>query len=452
TLAANVFSVGCSLATAALVIRWKGLLLLPVVAVYVAIGRFYIAPARELQRLSKTTIAPVLNHLAESIDGASVVRAFGPHQVQRFFGTNSVKLDANHRIWYAQTYVSQWFSLRIQLVGSLLLLVVTYSLVLLRHQLGVAIIGLAFSYALKVSTNLEGIVRVLTRVETMMVSPERMQEYIDIEQEAPDRLPMFDPPAHPEWPSVGAVTFDKVSFRYKPGGDLVLRDLSFAVTGGQKIGIVGRTGAGKSSLTMALFRINELASGSISIDGVNAGLIGLKALREKLSIIPQTPVLFKGPLRDYLDPFDEFQDEQLWEAIRQVGLSARVAEDERKLMLVVEENGENFSVGERQMLCMARALLRQSRIVIFDEATAAIDRETDQKLQRVIRTAFSTSTVLTIAHRLDTILDSDRIVVLDGGRLVEFAPPDELVRKGHGHFFELMREGGYLDKFEAQRA
>ncbi|KAL3664789.1 hypothetical protein V7S43_009969 [Phytophthora oleae] len=450
TLAANVFSVGCSLATAAFLIRWKGFLLLPVIAVYVAVGSFYISPARELQRLSKTTISPVLNHMSESVDGASVVRAFG--QVQRFFHVSDAKLDANHKIWYAQIYVSQWFSLRIQLVGSLLLLVVTSSLVLLHRQLNVAIIGLAFSYSLKIAANLEGIVRSLTRIETVMVSPERIQEYIEIEQEAPYRVPMMDPPAHVEWPSVGSIVFDKVSFRYKEGGDLVLRQLSFSVDGGQKIGIVGRTGAGKSSLTMALFRINELASGKVLIDGVDVSRIGLKSLREKLSIIPQTPALFKGPLRDYLDPFDEFTDEELWGSIREVGLIERIAEDNKKLLMIVEENGENFSVGERQMLCMARALLRHSRVVVFDEATAAIDRETDQKLQRVIRTAFAKSTVLTIAHRLDTILDSDRILVLDGGRAVEFESPAKLVGKGQGHFFELMREGGYLDKFKASVA
>ncbi|KAL4094548.1 hypothetical protein PRIC1_010209 [Phytophthora ramorum] len=207
TLVANAFSVGCSLATAAFLIQWKGLMLLPVIAVYLAVGSFYISPARELQRLSKTTQAPVLNHMSESVDGASVVRAFG--QVERFFETSSAKLDANHKIWYAQVYVSQWFSLRIQLVGSLLLLVVTSSLVLLHRQLNAAIIGLAFSYSLKIAANLEGIIRSLTRIETVMISPERMQEYIDIEQEAPDRVKMMDPSAQLDWPSIGSIAFDK---------------------------------------------------------------------------------------------------------------------------------------------------------------------------------------------------------------------------------------------------
>ncbi|GMF44196.1 unnamed protein product [Phytophthora fragariaefolia] len=417
TLAANVFSVGCSLATAAFLIRWKAILLVPVIAIYLAVGSFYISPARELQRLSKTTLAPVLNHMTESADGAvrvTVVFSSDPACGEPFAAGCHV---------FSGTFAP---AARCRY-----------------DRLGV-------SYSLKIAANLEGIIRSLTSIETIMVSPERIQEYIDIDQEAPGRVPMMDPPSQLKWPTKGSITFNNVSFRYKQGGELVLRNLTFAVKGGQKIGIVGRTGAGKSSLTMALFRINELTTGSILIDGVDVGKIGLKSLREKLSIIPQTPVLFKGPLRKYLDPFDEFDDVQLWESIREVGLIDRISEDENKLVMIVEENGENFSVGERQMLCMARALLRHSRIVIFDEATAAIDHETDQKLQRVIRTAFGQSTVLTIAHRLDTILDSDRILVLDGGHLVEFASPVELVRKGKGHFFELMREGACLDRLDDQ--
>lgn len=281
-----------------------------------------------------------------------------------------------------------------------------------------------------------------------MVSPERLQQYIDVPQEAPHHIPLVDPPAYSEWPSSGSIQFEDVCFRYKENDPIVLKNLSFSVEGGEKVGIVGRTGAGKSSLTMALFRINELISGIIRIDGVDISQIGLKALREKLSIIPQHPVLFKGPLRSYLDPFMEFSDDELWRSIQHVGLSDRIGLEDKKLECVVEENGENFSVGERQMLCMARALLRRSRIIILDEATAAIDHETDKFLRKVIRTAFSKSTVLTIAHRLDSVLDSDKILVLDNGQAVEFASPQELVTKGGGHFYELMHEGRFLDKLK----
>ncbi|ETP29613.1 hypothetical protein F442_21248 [Phytophthora nicotianae P10297] len=449
-MSSTIFSVGCSAVTAAIVIRWKGLLLLLVAYLYYRIGSFYIRPARELQRLSKTTQAPVLNHLSETVDGGAVIRAYGRGHVHRFQVTHSAKLDENNKIWFGQLCVSQWFSLHIQLVGSLLVLVVTASLVLLRHQLGAAVIGLAFSYALKVSQNLERLVQALSQVEPMMVSPERLQEYADIIQEAPSRLPL-DPPSkiHPKtWPSAGSIEFNHVNFRYKDQGQLVLRDLSFSVHSSEKLGIVGRTGAGKSSLTMALFRINELAAGSIYIDGVDVSTIGLTTLREKLSIIPQNPVLFKGTLRNYLDPFDDFSDDELWTCLRQVGLGSRIETEDGKLDALVEENGENYSVGERQMLCMVCSLLRKSRIVIFDEATAAVDHATDQALQRVIREVFKDSTGLSIAHRLDTILDSDRILVMDDGSVKELASPAELIRKGEGHFFDLMEEGGYLDRFQ----
>lgn len=451
-MSSTIFSVGCSTATAAIVIRSKGFLLLPIVYLYYRIGSFYIRPARELQRLSKTTQAPVLNHLSEAVDGGAVIRAYGRGHVDRFQIINSIKLDENSKIWYGKLCVSQWFSLHIQLVGSVLVLIVTASLVLLRHQLGAAVIGLAFSYALKVSQNLERLVQALSQVEPMMVSPERLQEYADIVQEAPSRRPLDPPsPSHPEeWPSAGSIEFNNVSFRYKDQGQLVIRDLSFTVRGGEKLGIVGRTGAGKSSLTMALFRINELAAGSISIDGVDISTIGLTTLREKLSIIPQNPVLFKGTLRNYLDPFGDFNDDELWTCLRRVGLGSRIEAEGGKLDALVEENGDNFSVGERQMLCMVCSLLRRSRIVIFDEATAAVDHATDQALQRVIREVFKSSTVLTIAHRLDTILDSDRILVMDDGQAKEISTPTELVQKGEGHFFDLMEEGGYLDRFQEQ--
>ncbi|EQC24811.1 ATP-binding cassette, subfamily C (CFTR/MRP), member 5, partial [Saprolegnia diclina VS20] len=243
-----------------------------------------------------------------------------------------------------------------------------------------------------------------------------------------------------------SLKFENVSFRYKPNDPLVLKDLNFDIRSGEKIGIVGRTGAGKSSLTMALFRINEIASGHMYMDGVDTKSVGLKTLRESMAIIPQNPILFKGTLRNYLDPFDDYSDDQLWDALTKVRMQTRVSTEELKLESPIEENGENYSVGERQMLCMARALLRQSKIVVMDEATAAIDHETDQNLQQVIRTAFANSTVLTVAHRLDTVLDCDRIMVFDQGRCVQCDTPQSLIDAGEGIFFELCDEGGYLDR------
>ncbi|RLN98500.1 hypothetical protein BBJ28_00026315, partial [Nothophytophthora sp. Chile5] len=249
-----------------------------------------------------------------------------------------------------------------------------------------------------------------------------------------------------EWPQHGSIQFDNVVFNYKEGGAPVLKGLSFDIKSDEKIGIVGRTGAGKSSLTMALFRINELVSGRILIDGVDIATMPLHTLRSRMSIIPQSPVLFKGTLRAYMDPFDEFTDADVWSAFDKVDMKEQVGALENQLSFELSENGENFSVGERQMLCMARALLTRSRIVVMDEATASIDHATEKKLQEMITRDFQDATVLTIAHRLATVLESDRIMVLSDGKVVEFASPKELVQDPSGVFYELAKEGGYLDR------
>lgn len=234
-------------------------------------------------------------------------------------------------------------------------------------------------------------------------------------------------------------------FRYEDGGLSVLKGVSFAINSKEKVGIVGRTGAGKSSLTMALFRINELASGRILIDGVDIASLSLQALRSRLSIIPQAPVLFKGALRSYIDPFDEFTDAQIWESLAKVGMKDQVAALKHQLQFELSENGDNFSVGERQLLCMARALLTRSRIVVMDEATASIDHATEHKLQEMIAHDFEDATVLTIAHRLATVLKSDRVLVMNEGRAIEFDSPKKLAQDPSGVLYQLVKDGGYLN-------
>ncbi|KAJ0406074.1 hypothetical protein ATCC90586_005898 [Pythium insidiosum] len=450
TMLAVTFSNGCTLFTAAAVTKFFGLLIIPILFVYVRVGLFYLRPARELQRLQKTTQSPVLGHVAEAIDGTLIVRAFGSDQVMRFVEQNFDKIDANNRVVHLSIYTGQWFALRMQLLGGVIVVLIAGALVAMRSTLSAGVIGLAFNYALAVDQGLETLIQAWSWLEQAMVSPERIQEYIDVAGEAPHELPA---PAgfEPSWPSRGEVVFENVSFRYRQDSDLVLRGVSFRLTPGEKIGIVGRTGAGKSSLTMALFRINELAAGRVVIDGVDTSRLGLRTLRGRLSIITQTPVLFKGTLRGYLDPFDEQTDDSLWVALRKVGLAEQIGALDGKLLAALEENGENFSVGERQMLCMARALLSDARVVIMDEATAAIDHDTDQRLQRVIRTEFAKSTMLTIAHRLDTVLDADRIMVLDAGRIAEFDAPSALLAKRKGHLYDLAKEGGYLDRLPGHK-
>uniref|UniRef100_K3WSA8 Uncharacterized protein n=1 Tax=Globisporangium ultimum (strain ATCC 200006 / CBS 805.95 / DAOM BR144) TaxID=431595 RepID=K3WSA8_GLOUD len=448
------FNLGCvlvavitttfQLATAIYVIQYVGLLLVPLAVVYVWIGHIYLMPSREIARLLKVAASPVLSHVSQSEEGVLVLRAFGPRFVQRAIAESFKRIDNNNRAWYADALVNQWFGIRIQLVGCGVVILVVSAVVWLKDVLSPGLVGLAFMYAVSNDEELIYLVRVWARLELSMVSPERILEYVGIEPEGHDKIVTFDPSAT-NWPRHGSITFENVVFSYKPGGALVLKGVSFEIQENEKIGIVGRTGAGKSSLTMALFRINELVAGRILIDGMDISRMHLQTLRSRLSIIPQSPVLFKGSMRAYMDPFEDYDDAAIWTAFEKVGMKDMVSSLDSKLDHELSENGENFSVGERQMLCLARALLRRSRVVVMDEATASIDHGTEKKLQAMIAHEFANATVVTIAHRLATVLESDRVLVLENGNVVEFGAPRSLVQNGDGGmFYELAKEGGYL--------
>ena len=257
----------------------------------------------------------------------------------------------------------------------------------------------------------------------------------------------MDPEKRPqaEWPEVGNVSFKNFGLRYREGLDLVIKNISCSILGGEKIGIVGRTGAGKSSLTVALFRIVEAAEGLIEIDDTDISKIGLHDLRNKLTIIPQDPVLFSGSLRMNLDPFNKHKDQELWQVLELSNLKDFVNGLEKGLLHEISEGGENLSVGQRQLVCLARALLRKTKVLILDEATAAVDLETDDLIQSTIRKEFANCTVLTIAHRLNTIMDYDKIMVLDRGELKEFNTPNILLEDPQSIFYSLAKDAGLID-------
>ncbi|CAK4498421.1 unnamed protein product [Aphanomyces euteiches] len=439
----STFLTVCTMATAIYMTQALGLFILPLVYLYIAMGYFYVKPLRELERVNKITMSTLLNLISEAIEGVLVIPSFGDKQLRRFQRLHFRNVDISNESMFAKEITTQWFALRIQLTSAAVLLIVSTSLVVMRGQLTAGLMGLCLNYVFSSLDLLEYLIPAYAKFETFMVSPERVIEYCKIEPEAPR---LISGAVTKEWPTKGDIVFQNVGFRYKENDPLVLKDVNVHIQAGEKIGVDGRTGAGKSSLTMALFRINELATGCIKIDGMDIAKVVVKTLRSGNAIIPQMPVLFKGTLRNYLDPLGEFSDDQLMSCLRKVELVERISGN---LECPVEENGENFSVGERQMLCMARALLRQAKIVVMDEATASIDHTTDQNLQRVIRKEFASSTVLTIAHRLDTVLDCDRILVFDHGRLEQCDSPKSLISQGNGIFFELCREGGYLDKLTA---
>lgn len=268
-----------------------------------------------------------------------------------------------------------------------------------------------------------------------------MEEYADLPQEAPLKTMDVDP----EWPQEGIIEFKDFQVRYREGLDLVLKGISFKCNSVEKIGIVGRTGAGKSSMTLSLFRIIEASGGKIMIDGIDISTMGLHSLRSKLTIIPQDPVLFSGTLRLNLDPFNSYSDDAVWTALEHSHLKIFVQQLTDGLNYKVSEGGENLSVGQRQLVCLARALLRKTKVLILDEATAAVDVETDELIQNTIRVEFKDCTILTIAHRLNTIMDSDRIIVLDQGKIVEFDRPDVLLSNKDSIFYGMAKSAGLLN-------
>lgn len=282
-----------------------------------------------------------------------------------------------------------------------------------------------------------------SELETNIVAVERVNEYTEVENEA-RWITEHRPPDG--WPTAGKISFENYKVRYRPELDLILHGITCDIESTEKIGIVGRTGAGKSSLTNCLFRIIEAANGRILIDGIDISTLGLHDLRSRLTIIPQDPVLFSGTLRMNLDPFEKFRDEEIWRVLELAHLKDFVTSLPSRLEHEVAEGGENLSLGQRQLLCLARALLRKSRILILDEATAAVDLETDDLIQSTIRKEFAHCTVLTIAHRLNTILDSSRVMVLDSGKIVEFDSPNALLNKENGHFYSMAKDAGIYAK------
>ncbi|KAJ2804742.1 hypothetical protein H4R20_002383 [Coemansia guatemalensis] len=281
-------------------------------------------------------------------------------------------------------------------------------------------------------------VRFYSDMELSMTHLERAVEYADLPSEAANVIENNRPKQ--TWPEQGIVEFKNYSARYRDGLELVIKDLSFRVQPRQKVGIVGRTGAGKSSLTLALFRIIEAASGQILIDGEDIFKYGLFDVRSKLSIIPQDPMLFAGTVRENLDPFNSYSDQDIWRALEQAHLADYIRTKDERLEFMVTQGGENFSAGQRQLICLARALLKHAKVLVLDEATAAIDNATDEIIQQTIRAEFKDCTVLTIAHRLNTVIDSDMVLVIDAGRLAEYDTPQNLLANKESIFSKLINE------------
>lgn len=532
----SMFATGFSLLGALMAVigitRYLIFILIPLTYIYILVMNKYLKVSREIQRMTQTTQSPVLTYMSECTDGLYIIRAFGPATLKYCINRNEMLINTNSRVTYLSSAANAWFVLRIQLIGaSVLLFIVVFTCV---HVSNVSsgLVGLSISYGLSICNELQGLVMMWSWFENSMISPERIIEYIDIPVEGTDFQKQLyrggntypevvvqdenvvnNPVIHNScsssnksmvmpkpWPSNGNISFNNVCFRYQPDSELVLKNITFEVEGGSKIGICGRTGSGKSTISLCLFRIAELTSGSIFIDGVDISTVDLFSLRSGLEIVPQNPVLFRGTLKNYLDPFNEFTYDEIFSSIKKcnlmdvlkkmynndcseesdknsstfkevsssIGINYDSSDDNRSrttsesvdssgtfnsnstnfdgtrtddlkniLNSEIAENGSNLSVGERQIIVLCRAILRKAKFLVLDEATANVDFATDQHIQQVLRDEFQFATVFTIAHRIDTIINSDKVLVLSAGKVVEFDRPDALLKRDSSLFSEL---------------
>ncbi|EFE45142.1 hypothetical protein TRV_00080 [Trichophyton verrucosum HKI 0517] len=468
---------------------------------YIALGAFYINTSRDLKRLESIQRSPLYQQFGETLNGVVTIRAYGDGA--RFILDNHGLINTYNRPYIYLWAANRWLAFRIDIIGALVSFFAAVFLILSARKVDAGAAGLAMTYAITFSENILWLVRLYSENEQNMNSVERVEEYMKVEQEAPALIAETKPAG--VWPSKGAVKFVDYSTRYRPDLDRVLKNVSFEIQPGQRVGIVGRTGAGKSSLALALFRGLEAETGKILIDDVDIGLIGLRDLRQNITIVPQDPTLFTGTIRTNLDPFGLFTDEEIFTALRQVHLigpagseeieppsSSSAAENAEPAQLLLEddttantpqdsntlvgtangsttdtdfgaahlqdnkniflnlesaitESGSNLSQGQRQLLCLARALLKSPKVLLMDEATASIDYATDSKIQDTLRELRGNNTILTIAHRLQTIIDYDKVLVLDHGEVKEYDGPWQLINQEGGIFRSMCENSGNME-------
>ncbi|KAK9665352.1 hypothetical protein RND81_14G106700 [Saponaria officinalis] len=421
-----------------IIITWQVLFVsIPMIYVALLLQRYYFATAKELMRLNGTTKSFVANHLAESVAGAMTIRAF--KEEDRFFAQNLKLIDTNASPYFHNFTANEWLIQRIEILTACVLSSAALFMVLLpTGTFSSGFIGMALSYGLTLNVSMVFSIQHQCTTANYIISVERLDQYMHIPSEAPEVVENNRPPL--SWPSDGKIEITDLQIRYRPDMPLVLRGISCTFEGGNKISIVGRTGSGKTTLIGVLFRLVEPVGGKIVVDGIDLCTIGLHDLRSRFGIIPQDPTLFNGTVRFNLDPLCQHNDDELWEVLGKCQLKVAVQEKEQGLDSKVVEDGSNWSMGQRQLFCLGRALLRRSRVLVLDEATASIDNVTDLILQKIIRTEFADCTVITVAHRIPTVMDCTKVLAISDGKLVEYDEPMKLMKMEGSLFGQLVKE------------
>ncbi|KAJ2557111.1 hypothetical protein EV175_001547 [Coemansia sp. RSA 1933] len=433
------------------------------------IAFYYLNTSREIKRLESNGMSPLLSLFGELIQGVTTIRAFG---AKKYYIKEAInRISAQNRPYYAVWAANRWLAIRVDTVSALVSATTAMFIILNIDWMDAGMAGFILSYAMSFSNDMLWVICNYSANEMNMNSVERIMQYLKVEQEAAlESTPENKPSAM--WPQKGDVWIENLVVEYTPGVP-VLHDISLSAKHGERIGVVGRTGAGKSTMSLALLRFIEASKGRIVLDGIDISKIGLEDLRRNVTIIPQDPVLFNGTIRFNLDPFDEYPDELLWEALRRTHLVSgndsqassspssvsegpgyndapmveRMSGIFKRLDAEIKENGQNLSLGQRQLVSLARALIRRSKLIIMDEATASVDFDTDHRLQRTIRgPEFANSTLFCIAHRLRTVIDYDRVIVLENGKVAEFDTPYNLLQNEDGIFKSMCEDSGEYER------
>ncbi|CAM0878903.1 unnamed protein product [Alopecurus aequalis] len=415
------------------------IIFIPVIISSLWYQRYYITAARELQRLTGVCRAPLMQHFAESVTGSNIIRCFDKEN--QFISTTGHLMDNLSRPSLYNAAAMEWLCFRLDFLSTFnfafaLILLVTLPTALIDPKTA----GLAVTYGLSLNMLQGWAIAVLCSLENRMISVERMLQYMSIPSEPPLTISESRPDCH--WPTKGEIELHNLHVQYAPHLPLVLKGVTCTLSGGMKTGIVGRTGGGKSTLIQTLFRIVDPCIGQVLIDGIDISTIGLHDLRTRLSIIPQDPVMFEGTLRSNIDPLHEYSDEKIWEALDSCHLGEEVRKHELKLDCTVTENGENWSAGQRQLVCLGSVILRRRQILVLDEATSSVDPKTDSLIQKTLQRQFAECTVITVAHRITSVIDSDKVILLDNGEIAEHDSPTKLLEDSSSLFSKLVSEYG----------